>query len=218
VNIQDKIEIETRSLVLVGEFNPMIFQPMWFSHYGLVGEKEANDAKIKIIHKDVVIFELDWVTIEINRQQFIAITNKPAYYPFVKDLIVGIFTLLSHTPIKKMGINMEVHYNIYNKEIKTELERKLYPYKIFEQQFDNPVFNKVEFTEERKDSYKGFTKIDIEPSNISENGIFFSINDHFEVMDEKKSIGSSEIMKIFTENWEISYENGLQIIEKIKNI
>ena len=36
-----KLEEDLASIVLVGSFNPVIFQPAWFAHQGLISESEA---------------------------------------------------------------------------------------------------------------------------------------------------------------------------------
>jgi hypothetical protein len=41
-------EIDQASLVLLGRFNPAIFQPFWFARHGIVGADEAGAAEIEI--------------------------------------------------------------------------------------------------------------------------------------------------------------------------
>ena len=38
-----------KGVVLVGKFNPVIFQPSWFSSQGLIKEKDADSAEVNII-------------------------------------------------------------------------------------------------------------------------------------------------------------------------
>ena len=51
-----KPEIEGVGIVLVGSFNPRIFQPAWFATENLIREEEEQAAKIELIHRQVAIF------------------------------------------------------------------------------------------------------------------------------------------------------------------
>jgi hypothetical protein len=51
-----KPEIEGVGIVLVGSFNPRIFQPAWFAAENLIREEEEQAAKIELIHRQVAIF------------------------------------------------------------------------------------------------------------------------------------------------------------------
>ena len=51
-----QLKINRHSIVLIGNFNPKIFQPAWFGSEGLIQKKEAEQSTIEIIHPDVVIF------------------------------------------------------------------------------------------------------------------------------------------------------------------
>lgn len=63
---------ESISVVLVGQLNPSIFQPFWFSSHGILGEQEVREATIEIIHPDITIFHLNWLKIQVQRDKFIA--------------------------------------------------------------------------------------------------------------------------------------------------
>lgn len=41
-----RAEIDGATIVLLGEFNPAIFQPAWFGQNGLIGAQEVKEAKI----------------------------------------------------------------------------------------------------------------------------------------------------------------------------
>ena len=45
-----KPELYRISIVLLGNFNPKIFQSAWFASQNLIRKIEANEAKIEIIH------------------------------------------------------------------------------------------------------------------------------------------------------------------------
>ncbi len=101
---------EEASIVLVGSFNPAIFHPEWIIRHGLMSEREYDVDKI-MVSREITRFKLDWVAIDVFINKFIARTNEPSQYIQLRDLATGIFNILSHTPIDKLGMN----YNIHNR-------------------------------------------------------------------------------------------------------
>ena len=100
-----QIKSQKQNIVLIGDFNPHIFQPHWFAYHKLLGEDECKSAKIDIVHSDITIFRLDWLKFEITRERVVAMTSFDQYYEVLRDLIIGTFNILTHTPIRMMGIN-----------------------------------------------------------------------------------------------------------------
>ena len=47
---------------------------------------------------------------QVLQQRFVSITTDPRQYGPLRDLAMGIFTILSHTPVSKMGINRHFHF------------------------------------------------------------------------------------------------------------
>ena len=65
--LNDYLQIYNLSIVIAGEFNPIITQPFWLSSKKLIREQEAQNAKVEIMHPEVVKFSLDWVKVEATR-------------------------------------------------------------------------------------------------------------------------------------------------------
>jgi hypothetical protein len=62
-------QIRALNLVLVGDFNPTIFQPRWFSSEGILTDEEAGAANVQVIHPDVTVFDLEWMQITVQRDR-----------------------------------------------------------------------------------------------------------------------------------------------------
>lgn len=103
-------KVESAAIVLVGDFNPSIFQPAWLAANKLIRDDEAKEAKIQAIVPDVSSFGAGWLNLQVTRDRFQASTLDAAHYEPMKDLVIGIFALLEHTPFKQLGINWEAHY------------------------------------------------------------------------------------------------------------
>jgi hypothetical protein len=60
------LEVRGYSIVLLGSFNPAIFQPYWFASNGLLRPDEAKEATIQVIHNQATIFTAGWLTLKVD--------------------------------------------------------------------------------------------------------------------------------------------------------
>ena len=86
-----KPEFSGLNIVLLGDFNPKIFQPAWFAAEGLLQKKETDRAKIEVFHHEISIFELDWLRLQVTRERFAVETTQEPYYEPLRDLVLGTF-------------------------------------------------------------------------------------------------------------------------------
>jgi hypothetical protein len=207
------IKQQQLDIVLLGEFNPQIFQPQWFTFQKLLGETEGNSAKVEIIHSDVAIFHLDWLRFEVTRNRLVATTSFDQYYEVLRDLIIGAFTNLSHTPLKAVGINNSFSYIFSEEKVWHAIGHKLAPKDIWNKVLDNPGLRvlTIQGSSNIKDTYKNLISISIKPPTVNlELNLF--INNHYEIIPEKTSYsGSSEIIKIIKEEWNNAQEKAINI-------
>jgi len=109
----NKPEISGASIILLGSFNPSIFQPMWFAAHNLISKQEGESAGTRVVHAQVSSFSVgDWLELQVTEERFAASTlQEPSFEPLC-DLVLGTFQLLRHTPIQKMGLNREFHFRM----------------------------------------------------------------------------------------------------------
>jgi hypothetical protein len=196
-------EIYELAVVFVGDINPVIIQPYWLVSKGLIQETEGENAKVEVIHPEIVKFDLDWVNFEITRQRLILRTSKQSHFPMVKDLGVSIFKMLKDTPLKNLGINHILHFK-FDEAKYLEIGRKLVPFDNWEGVLSNPKLLQLEMTSEsRKDGYPGQIRVRILPSElIRPYGVSININDH---IDKKSEIlGATELIDVLKEMWDKS--------------
>ena len=65
-----------KSIVLLGKFNPTIFQPFWFVAQKLIGKQDGESAELGIVHPDIVNFKLRWCNLEVTRERFVVTTTQ----------------------------------------------------------------------------------------------------------------------------------------------
>lgn len=183
LTVNQRAEQESVRIVLVGSFNPAIFHPGWFARQQLVPDSDAERAQIKVIARELAAFDLgDLFSIEVEGERFIAAsTQAPGYLP-LRDLVVGTFTLLRHTPVRFVGINITGHFRIDTEEAWHALGHELAPKEVWRECLDEPGLKSLSIRGNRPDRYPGAVNVKVEPSVVVRPGLFVSLNDHFELV------------------------------------
>lgn len=109
-------EIEGMTIVLLGSFNPTIFQPAWFASEGLIARDLSDAAEVGIVHRQIVAFTAGWFDISVTDDRFSVTSLTAPSYDLLRDLVLGTFRLLRYTPLRAMGLNKDVHYRIASEE------------------------------------------------------------------------------------------------------
>jgi len=211
--LTDQPIIQGMNIVLLGDFNPKIFQPAWFAAEQLIRVPEAEGADIKIINPEVVIFDLDWLEVQVTRDRCIFTTSQEAYYEVVRDLCIGTFRLLRHTPLRKMGINRDVHFRMKSVDEWHEFGHRLAPKELWNSILKNPGLKSMTIEGVREDGLRGYMRVKVEPSTRIQPGIYFQINDHYET--DKSVIGSEDIINMLESSWDQSMGKSEVIINSI---
>src|SRR4051794_27085336 len=105
----DPLEQRASTIVLVGSFNPRIFQPLWFSARELLSEADV-DAQSLVLTDGLSVFETEYVSFLCaqDRCQFATTAHTPTP-DVIRDLAIGAFSILRDTPIWECGINHSAH-------------------------------------------------------------------------------------------------------------
>lgn len=207
-----KPEIESVGIVLVGSFNPTIFQPAWFAAENLIREEEEQAAKIELIHRQVAIFSLDWLHLQVTDEQFIATTSQSSFYEPLRDLVLGTFRLLRHTPIRMMGLNRDCHFRMPSEEAWHAFGHRLTPKEPWAGILKEPGMRSLTMEGLRPDNLKGYIRVRVEPSVRVHLGVFININDHYEVEDAAIVRGCDKIIDILDREWQNSLARSAEIV------
>lgn len=218
--IKDYLQIRNLSIVLLGDFNPVIIQPFWLYEKKLIREVEAQEAQVEIIHNEINKFDLKWVQVEITKDRCQFRTSMESHFELVKDLCINIFEILKETPIKSLGINHEFHFAIPRDDQYYSIGNSLVPLENWKGFLNDPRVFTLEMVEEQRiDGLDGRYRIKIQPSDIEppiRNKIMISINDHFTINSSKGDTGrKQEIINILKTNWVASFERANTNIEEI---
>jgi hypothetical protein len=216
--VQDKLEIYSLSIVFVGEFNPVIVQPFWLANKKLIREQEGEEAKVELIHNELVRFELDWVKLEITKQRFEFTTSKEPYFEPCRDLATSIFTILKETPIRALGINHLLHYRFENEDKYYEIGNKIASLDKWSTFLKLPRLLNFEIVEQkRSDNEGGYVRIAIQPSDRISNSVMINVNDHFELR-KGESDRSGKMLNLLLDNWGKSFDFAKDTVNNINKI
>jgi hypothetical protein len=206
-------EIDGVSVVLLGSFNPKIFQPAWFAHHGLIREEEAEAAENVVAVPELAAFAAAWLTIQVTPERFQASTADAARFEALRDLVLGTFRLLEHTPFDRMGINRSMHYRMPSEEQYVAFGHLLVPKAPWQPILDDPRTRSltVEGFQTRNGQRIKVT-VKVEPSTRVPSGVFISTNEHYEM---KGSGAGKRLMVALEKNWEDAQMAARQIAEHL---
>lgn len=222
-------EFDSVAIVLVGRFNPAIFQPKWFGHCGLVTTEEADEAHIEIIHPEISKFQVGKFDLSVETSKLIASVSKPPFVDVMDFLERTFGEFLPHTPISKMGINRQVHFSVGSEDARNAIGMKLAPHEpwgdwvtAFERPLPNRGGLRTMIMEERglEDRPVGHFQVKLEPSlKIEGNaGIYMSTNDDYRVADPENVEGSKEILDLLHTSFEVSMRRAECVIDQIMSL
>ena len=218
-------EIAAATIVLVGNFNPLIFRPDWFVQKDILAKEEVEaavkDETIRIIHPEIVEFQVPTFRITVERTRFVAMTLlEPLVGVF--DLVYSAFRALPETPVSALGINREAHYPLVSQERWHALGDLLAPKDHWDilLQNDNEVRmgglrTLVMERSQRQDGRAGSVQVKIEPSLKIENGVFVFVNDHYELAAADETIPAEDAIEILKDAFKDSMHNSLKLIEHV---
>jgi len=205
-------DIQGLSVVFLGDFNPKIFQPAWFAAQGLIRQQEAEEAKVDIIHPEVVSFSLEWLALQVTREQCALTTTQEPYYVVMRDLIVGTFNLLQHTPLHKLGINIDMHFRMDSEASWHAFGHRLAPKDLWQDTLKNPGMRSLTMEGQRPDAFRGYIRVQVEPSIKIHPGVYFRVNDHYEIETLQPGTGSDAMLDILQRAWGESLTRSNHII------
>jgi len=228
-----KPEFDNASIVLLGSFNPRIFQPAWFARHGMIGEKEAEKTVMLLQNKEECAFGVDTFELKVRLDHFL-VTGVGDHPEHIKDLVISCFgKYLPHTPVVAMGINRNIHFDTGDFEVRDRVGSRLAPKdawgewgKEIQKSYDAPIYERggmLSITMLQKNlqqvgEYDSSVQAQVEPSiKIEGNtGIFVGVSNQFQLMDNEKSVQNASLaVEALEANWETSMKRAAIIVDQI---
>ena len=204
------------ALVFLGHFNIQIFHPAWFAAQGLIQKQEADRADNVLTTPQFSRFQLDWLRVEVLPERFAAHgTSEPSSTNLLRDLVLGTFYLLRHTPITAMGINWEATFSMESEDAWHALGHRLAPPEHWDGLLESPGMRTLIMEGKRSDDFRGHLQVRVEPFQRTHPwGVRVSVNDHYDFSEGgKPAIGCEEVMKILKDSMDVSIARSNRIID-----
>ncbi len=221
--------IEDCSIVLIGRFNPAIFQPTWLREMGIEHDIPETDPNL-LIFKNLANFTIGSHAYYVQTNRF-QLTTTVAPWVSILDVAVKIFREnLPHTPVSAFGINRSVHFKLPSIAARTRLGRKSAPIEPWGKYgcemnsgTSETVPGGLQSLPMRCNKIKNDlhieTNVTIEPSSrIDDNiGVYMHVNEHHEVTGQSPVRGSEQSIAILQNCFELAIEDADRIIDSMKN-
>lgn len=207
------LEISGTSIVLVGSFNPRIFHPQWFLRQNLMSKAEADDADVKIVHPEICQFETERFYFQVTTDRLTAGTKPNATSEPLRDLILGTFYILEHTPVTALGINSQMHYGLVSEKAWHALGDKLAPKDGWNEVLEGrPGLRTLEILTAIESPKGSAIIVRVQPSVQVKLGAYFEVNAHFTAPETD---GLKWLMDVLREKWEGSQAHAGKIARHI---
>jgi hypothetical protein len=191
-------EIVGLSIVARGSFNPAIFQPRWFSSNNLIRDEEADQATIEIIHTRAAIFSTEWFSLQVTDDRFSVETRDPTKVQPLRDLAIGTFKILEHTPIEAFGLNGHYHFRMKSESEWHAFGHHYAPKESWGTILDKPGMRSLTMEGKREDCIADHVRVKIEPSVQVHPGIYVHVNQHYRLEEDDGATPADLIARFVT--------------------
>lgn len=206
-------EISGGTVVLVGSFNPKIFQPEWFARQELLPQAEADTAEIKVIIPQLSHFETERFVVQVTSERFVATSKPNTNSAPLRDLVSGTFFILEHTPVSAMGLNYHMHFPMESQERWHEVGDRLAPKEPWREILEGRPGLASMTILTQKDEPKGAQfRVKVEPSVQVRFGVYFETNEHYPAPEVDPLKG---LMGILAERWEEAQIYASRVVDHI---
>lgn len=194
---------EAASVVLVGQFNPAIFQPAWFIAEELLPTDLERDVALDVVSPQFTSFQADWLSLQVDAERFQVSTHDPSAFDALRDLAEGTAKLLRHTPVRAVGINTHADYRLPHDESWRQLHERYAPLNPWANMVQHPRLQSLSVQADRPDAYPGWVQLTLKPSSNVKPGAEVHVNDHFarSETDSDEPYGTALAIDVLTEQW-----------------
>lgn len=210
-------DAETASIVMVGSFNPAIFQPMWLSSQGLVSREHAESAKIATIQNQISEFSTGSFWLQVFPERLTLQATDPLQYAPLRDLAYGIVGLLPHTPVKAVGLNRNFHMRSLSEDAWHRVGNNITPKNLWTPLLDRPGMLSLWMQGYRKGEGGPLTRVRIEPSGKTRPGVFVETNEEYKG-EESETVNAQWISEILSRHWDSAMSYSEEVVTYVMDV
>ncbi len=190
----------------LGCFNPAIFHPLWFSTNNLIRQEEADSSDINLINRDVAIFSSEWFSLQVTGDRYSVYTEDPTKFQPLRDLVLGTFKVLEHSPIRAFGFNRYQHIRMATEEEWHAFGDHFVPKESWSPILDKPGMRTLTVDGTREGATANQMQIKLEPSGKVHPGVFMHVNEHYDIPTDSSLMDANAL---FLEKLQTSWDDFL---------
>lgn len=187
-------EQQGMSIAVLGDFNPSIMHPRWFADNALIRQDEANNANLDIVHKEVAAFRAESYAVQVTQDRFFVVTEDPTMFMPLRDLVLGTFMILEHTPIRAFGVNRFAHVKLSSEDDWHDFGNFYVPKDAWNEIVEDAGMKSVTISGRRKHAQDARIEFKLQPSAKTSYGVFIHLNEHYDI---SKEFTAPEAMRFF---------------------
>jgi hypothetical protein len=213
-------EAEGLDVVVVGAFNPAIFHPDWFLRQSIIGEQDAKDAKdekMLVVSREVTEVHLGGIKVACIPDRLSLGISNISQSARLYDVLVQIFTQLSHIPVSACGINLFAHYLAGSPEYWHKIGHTLAPKDlVWNELLHKPGMQSLTIKGVRDGDFAGEINVTVEPSARYSPGIYVRSNYHYPLPENTAHGDASKLLLQFLRSeWEPACAMAKRVAEQI---
>lgn len=203
----------------MGSLNPQIFQPEWFARNELIRPVEAGAATIEAVTPEITIFHAEWFDLQVTRDKFQITALEARFDQLLRDLVLGTFTLLRHTPITAVGLNRALQFHWDGAAAWHAFGDALAPKDMWLKVMDGePKPGLLALTVQGSPKGRPQARLQIRVQPIAEYGVLISTNEHFPTAAAQDATTAMDVVsKYWTDAQTYSQESARALIEACPN-
>lgn len=195
---------ESATIVVLGRFNPAIINPTWLRQVELIRRSDEEVALDSLaITSDFSMFTTDWCRLQATQNRLaIEATSQSGYEP-IRDLMVGIFRILEHTPVVSFGLNCDQQF-ILSDHQEQGCWKKFSPSDAWKDVISQPSMRTLSIQGTREDSESAFIRIAMEAftDQNERSGVEVRVNQHYSEVSEEPVRNPSFCVERLMADWD----------------
>lgn len=224
-------DVFSARIVAIGAFNPAIFTPDWLERNNLIGPEDAEAARESdqiVVTRQLAVIDTDWFTLQVMEER-LTISSKGPVAPTLKDLGVGIFGLVSQTPVTAVGLNFSGDFKMATLKERHQVGDMLAPKGVWNEIFPTKGYNigllsltmQVQEGSREDEAAKNgdVVNVSVQPSTPLANGIHLNVNHHFDLSHRASDdmTVAECTAKLIEDQWQKCWTTSTEIFDKILN-
>jgi hypothetical protein len=202
-------EIQGVTVVLLGSFNPGIFTTDWLARNGLTADQPEGVTSVgSLVSPQFTVLNLPRFALAVQPERFEATAPSREHFEALRDLIVGMFAILEHTPVTQLGFNHLAHYRAPSKDLWDAVGHTLAPKPVWAKYLTDPGMLSLTIRGKRPGAPDSRLDAIVQPSTQLRHGVYIQTTEHYE---RSGSDATAELMDVLKTRWDAMLRHALDM-------